>query len=334
MDDVRLIDPALLDSFVGRRVLVTGGAGFIPSHLTLALLSAGADVVLVDAQPIDLERMYSHAPGRVDAVQVAVGTPAFQQFFAAQSFDYIFHLAARAYAAGSVQAPVDDFTTNLAATVDLLEQMRNLKSQARLVFASSAAVYGNPAKLPIEEGDLTVPVSPYGVSKLAAERYVAVYAQLYNIHAASLRLFSVYGPGQTKQVVFDLFDKLQRTPHELVVLGDGSQVRDLVFVGDVVHAFLAVAARGRGDGYAYNVASGIATSTAELAQAIIAVQNSYAQIRFTGATRPGDPERWVGRCEPLVAIGGAPASTLHDGIQATAQWFNMHIAGQAREVAA
>lgn len=334
MDNSRLLDPALRDNFDGQRVLVTGGAGFIPSHLVRALLMAGANVVLVDAQPIDVDALYSYAHGRVQAVQAAVGTATFQRFFAAQPFDYIFHLAARAYAAGSVQAPVDDFLTNLAATVDLLDQMRELKSQARLVFASSAAVYGNPTKLPIEEGDVTVPVSPYGVSKLAAERYVAVYAQLYQLHAASLRLFSVYGPGQVKQVVFDLFDKLHRTPHELVVLGDGSQVRDLVFVDDIVRAFLTVAVRGRGDGYVYNVASGFGVTTADLARAIIAVQHSQAKIRFTGATRPGDPERWVGSCEPLKAIGGTPRSTLHDGLRATAQWFNRHVAEQEQEVAA
>lgn len=338
MSQPALIAPAPHKVFRGRRALITGGAGFIAGHLAAALLQLDAEVVLVDALPLHewpSDVPWSSASRRPEPYQLVVGSAPFRQFLAqAAPFDFIFHLAARAYAAGSVQAPVDDFTMNLVATVDLLDQMRELGSQSRLVFASSAAVYGNPARLPIEEGDLTVPVSPYGVSKLAAERYVAVYAKLYGIHADSLRLFSVYGPGQPKQVVYDFFDKLARSPHELVVLGDGSQVRDMVYVGDVVRAFLTVAAGGRGDGFAYNVASGVATSTAELAREVIAVQNAQARVRFTGATRPGDPERWLGRCEPLAALGGAPCTSLRAGLEATAAWFNATVGANAQEVSA
>jgi UDP-glucose 4-epimerase len=190
-------------------------------------------------------------------------------------------------------------------------------------------VYGEPAKVPIEESDVTVPVSPYGVSKLAAERYVAVYARLYGLRAASLRLFSVYGPYQTKQVVYDLLVKLRQSPHRLVVLGDGSQMRDLVYVADVVRAFLGVAARGRTDGFAYNVASGVGTTIAELAQAIVEVQAAPATIAFTGRTRPGDPERWIGSSAALAALGAAPRYRLRDGLRETAAWFNASTAAAA-----
>ena len=313
-------------AFRDARILVTGGAGFIGRHLTSALLAGGAEVVVVDERPLPT----NGEPRRsLSTRQVSMGSPAFAACFRQDGpFDYIFHLAARAYAADSVNAPYGDFITNLVATVDLLEQLRALKASGRLIFASSAAVYGNPAKLPVEESDVTVPISPYGVSKLAAERYVAVYARLYQLPAASLRLFSVYGPYQTKQVVYDFFAKLRASPQRLVVEGDGTQVRDLVYVADVVRAFLAVAARGRGDGFAYNVASGVGTSTADLAQRIIRVHQAEATIAFTGSTRPGDPERWVGSCEPLAALGGAPIHSLDEGLQATAHWFNTHMALQ------
>lgn len=341
-----MIDTQLAQTFAAARVLVTGGAGFIASHLIEALISCGADVTVVDSrltphdpplehgwQPIRYRR---GTPGstQLHVHAIAVGTEVFHRFLQNEPpFDYIFHLAARAYAAASVDTPRLDFTTNLVATVDLLEQLRALGGHSKLVFASSAAVYGNPTRLPIHENDLTVPISPYGVSKLAAERYLAVYAQLYGIPAASLRLFSVYGPRQRKQVVYDLFHKLQRSPDELVVIGDGSQMRDLVYVEDVVCAFLTVAARGRMDGSTYNVASGVGTSTADLARMIIDVQDADARITFTERTRPGDPERWIGAAPSLDVIGGAPRVMLREGLQATAQWFNAAV-GMEKEWAA
>jgi len=181
-------------------------------------------------------------------------------------------------------------------------------------------------RLPICEQDPTLPISPYGVSKLAAERYVAVYARLYGISAASLRLFSVYGPGQRKQAVYDLFCKLHHSPDELVVLGDGTQVRDMIYVEDAVRAFLTVAARGRSDGHAYNVATGMGVATGDLARAIIAVQGGRARIRFTEQTRPGDPDCFLGSSAALAALGGAPRCSLLDGLRATAAWFNASVA--------
>jgi UDP-glucose 4-epimerase len=316
-------------AFDGARVLVTGAAGFIGSQLTHALAGAGADVTALDrAHP-------AVALAGPRFVPVEVGGAAFRTWYhRAGSFDYVFHLAARAYAAASVQAPYDDFAANLWATVNLLELLRAESRPPHLVFASSAAVYGNPATLPIGEDAPLVPLSPYGVSKLAAERYVAVYAQLYGIPAASLRLFSVYGPGQRKQVVYDLFARLHESPQLLTVLGDGSQVRDLVFVGDVVRAFMVIAARGRRDGFAYNVASGVGTSTAELARRIVQIQGTAARIVFTGATRPGDPERWLGRCEALAALGAAPVTPLSEGLQLTADWFNQAHPAFSQEVSA
>jgi UDP-glucose 4-epimerase len=322
------LDPTLRSSFHGARTLVTGGAGFIARHLTAGLLAVGADVVLVDERPLPS----SGYPGAAwpESHQLSVGTEPFRRFLQqAGPFDYIFHLAAQAYAADSVGAPMLDFNANLVATLDLIEQLRLLNAPSRFVFASSAAVYGNPTRVPIEESDITIPISPYGVSKLAAERYVAVYARLHGLSAASLRLFSVYGPHQMKQVVYDLLRKLRASPDRLVVLGDGTQMRDLVYVGDVARAFLTVAARGRADGYAYNVASGVGTSTAELARLIVEVQQSTADIVFTGAIRPGDPERWIGAAAPLAQLGAAPCVSLHDGLRATAQWFNTDAAEQA-----
>jgi UDP-glucose 4-epimerase len=316
----REIPREVSDAFCGARVLITGAAGFIAGHLASALLASGAELILLDERPITVPELVD---GASQIASLGVGSEEFRQFLGQmRPPDYLFHLAARAYAAGSVGEPYADFCTNLAATVELLETLRAAKERPRLLFASSAAVYGEPGELPITEANLTVPISPYGVSKLAGERYVSVYARLYDLSASSLRLFSVFGPGQRKQVVYDLFAKLRASPEELTVLGDGSQVRDFVFVKDIVSAFLTVAARGRSDGSAYNVASGVGTSIAHLAREIVAAQQPGARIAFTGATRPGDPDRWIGSAEPLRALGWEPAYSLRDGLRETAAWFN------------
>lgn len=313
--------PALRAVFGGARVLVTGGGGFIARHLTSQLLAMGAEVVLVG----------SHSPLPSTAArgdwpplhQLSVGDEAFGRFLErAGPFDYIFHLAARTHATGSVSEPFHDFTANLVASMHLLEQLRQLRQRPRLVLASSAAVYGSARMLPIEETDQTVPLSPYGVSKLAMERYAAVYARLYGLSAASLRPFSVYGPFQRKQVVYALLEQLRTSPHELVLLGDGTQVRDLVYVADVARAFLVVAARGRADGFAYNAATGVSTSLGALARQILEIQGADARISFSGVNRPGDQDRLVGSNAALAALGWAPAYSVPEGLRETAAWFN------------
>lgn len=312
----------------GATALVTGGDGFIGRHLVDALVASGALVTVVDALPGEPR------PGVAERRSLAVGTDEFGRFLrGVPAFDLIFHLAGSASVPQSVIAPVGDFEANLATTLRLLEQLRERGGRTHLLFASSAAVYGDPVTSPIEESDPTVPVSPYGVSKLAAERYIAVYARLYGTRASTLRMFSVFGPGQGKLVVYDLLRKLRDSPEELVVHGDGTQARDFVYIGDAVRAFLRVAERGPADGRAYNVATGTGTSTAELAREVVRLRGGTARITFSGTTRPGDPERWIGSPARLRSLGWEPGCTLRDGLRSTAEWFDV-VHGPARAEAA
>jgi UDP-glucose 4-epimerase len=173
-----------------------------------------------------------------------------------EPYDAIFHFAANAYVPPSVANPAWDYQINFESTFQLLEAMRAVQHPATLVYASSAAVYGNPLRIPVSETDATFPISPYGVGKLAAERYVAVYSGLYGIRAASLRLFSIYGPRQRKQVVYDLMERISQNRDELFIHGDGTQERDFGYVEDVARAAMIVAERGALGGEVYNVGSG------------------------------------------------------------------------------
>jgi UDP-glucose 4-epimerase len=339
------------------RVLVTGGAGFIGSHLVGELVRLGAAVTVVDnlrtGRLANLSAAAGAAPAQPaaptsgrDSVSLPAGkrvpTPASGIHFieadliqALESpsldlagFDFVFHLAANPYIPPSVTDPRMDFQANLESTLALLEKLRALQGNLlgarapQLINTSSAAVYGNPARLPICEGDPTVPIAPYGVSKLAAERYVAVYSQLYGLPATSLRLFSVFGPRQHKQVVYDFLGKLARDPGRLEILGDGTQARDFVYVGDVVQAMLLVAAAAPGAGETYNVATGQTHTIRELAEEVCTLCGLAPQITCTGQVRPGDAEKWYVDISALQALGYRPRTTLGQGLAAIRDWFN------------
>lgn len=306
----------------GARALVTGGAGFIGSFLIERLLSLGVDVTVVD----------SFVTGRLDNLAGPIPTERLvvgdlpdilrQRRLHLDTYDFIFHLAANAYVPRSVADPSFDYEMNTRGSFCLLEAMRRSGSRARLVNISSAAVYGEPARQPITEGDSLAPIAPYGVSKLAAERYAAVYAHLYGLRTVSLRLFSVYGPRQRKQVVYDLLAKLHANPDRLEVLGDGTSTRDLSYVEDVVEAMLVAATSAPGGGEALNVASGESQTIRELVTTLCRVCCVAPEIAFTGEERAGDARRWEVNIDRIKSLGYAPRSTFAEGIRATKEWFD------------
>jgi UDP-glucose 4-epimerase len=301
--------------------LVTGGAGFIGSHLCEALVNRGVHVIVVDDLSSgdigNIERIAT----QIDLLQFDIRSSAFHRLVRTQQFDVIFHLAGNSYVPPSVKEPERDFSLNLHATFQLLETLRCQAPQTALIVASSAAVYGDPQAIPVFETALTDPVSPYGVSKLAMERYVAVYSRLYGLKAASLRFFSVYGPRQRKQLVYDFFQKLSRNPEELEILGDGTQVRDLVYVTDVTQALLLVHDRGSMCGEVYNVGTGVGQSTREIGEAVVRAAGLTPKVRFTGAIRPGDADKWIAGLGGLTKLGYVPQVMLDEGIQQTWEWY-------------
>lgn len=301
-------------SWLGESVLVTGGAGFIGSHLVEELVGAGASVTVLDNRPVT---RFEVGP---DIALSDIRGDSRWSFVDLGGFDVIFHLAANAYVPPSVEDPLSDYATNCTATLNLLEALRVQRWPGRLVYASSAAVYGNPMCSPVREAYPTVPVSPYGVGKLAAERYCSVYAQLYGLNIASLRIFSVYGPWQRKQVVYDLMCKIA-AGGPLHIHGDGTQVRDFTYVTDVVRAAMAVAACGDMAGEAYNVASGSETTIHELAIGLCSFMGAAPEFNYTGVNRPGDPERLAVDISYLRTLGYEPQVKFADGLAATVDWF-------------
>ena len=303
-------------------ILVTGGAGFIASHLVEALVEAGLNVTVVDNFITGSAENLKAVNKKINVIVGDLGDLLRLNRLNVADYMYIFHLAANPYIPPSVENPAYDLYQNLQNTFALLEALRKATQRPRLINASSAAVYGNPARLPIRETDPTVPISPYGVSKLAAERYVAVYSQLYDIPAISMRFFSVYGPRQRKQVVFDILRKLHANPREIEILGDGSQARDFAFVDDVVQAMLLGAKKAPGKGETYNVASGTTYTIKDLVNLWCEICGVAPEIKYTGHVRPGDAERWEVDLSKLQTLDYRPQTCLEEGLRSVRAWYD------------
>lgn len=302
-----------------RKTIVTGGAGFIGSHLVEQLVKRGDEVTVIDLCTTGSLANLKQVKSQVQTLSHDLRQLNWEKVL--EDCDLVFHLGANAYVPPSVERPAWDCELNFGSTFRLLEAIRESRWKGALIYASSAAVYGNPAKLPIQEDDPTVPISPYGVAKLAAERYIAVYSQLYDIKAASLRFFSIFGPRQKKQVIFDLMRKIEDNPRQIQIYGDGTQLRDFNYVVDTAAACVLVSEAGKLAGEVYNVASGYEVSILQLAQEICQVMKANPKFSFTGDVRPGDAQRWTVDIGKLSGIGYAPRFSLAEGLGQTYRWY-------------
>jgi UDP-glucose 4-epimerase len=257
-----------LKGFEGKQVVVTGGAGFIGSNLCRTLLEQGAKVTAFD-------NLYS---GKIEFIEDLMdkGLNFAQEDIrdaaalekATKNCAVIFHLAAQTSVPFSMKNPEEDSEINVVGTLNVLEAAR--KAGARVVFSSSAAVYGNPEKRPTPETYPTHPIAFYGLSKLLGENCCRFYQEIYGSEVVILRIFNVYGPN-CHGVMYDFLNKLQRTPNKLEVLGTGRQSRDFIYISDMVDFLLEAATSPAAAGEVFNVGTGTTTSVSELAKMIIEI---------------------------------------------------------------
>jgi len=313
-------------------ILVTGGAGFIGSHLVEELIRGAARVTVVDNLSSGRMRNLEAVRDRLELLQLDLSRDDLRPLLAERGFATIFHLAGFASVPESVNHPRQDFEKNVVATFNLLEAVREASPRTRVIVASSAAVYGEGKGEPLREDDLTLPVAPYGVSKLAAERYAAVYANVYGLRAASLRLFPVYGPRLRGLVIHDLARKVIENPRELFIHGDGTQVRDFNYVANVVDALLFVAERGALTGETYNVGSEEPVAIRDLAHMICRVMNADPRFVFSGEVRPGVAQRWYADITRIKQLGYRPRLKLAEGLAATIAWLEQELGAKSHDI--
>ncbi|MBI4214398.1 GDP-mannose 4,6-dehydratase [archaeon] len=262
-------------------VLVTGGCGFIGSHLVNLLLSDSAEVNVLD----DLSNSAKDSCPSGAKLRVGSVTDKEAVRKALKDCDIVFHLAAKISVPESIKDPLMTMHTNAEGTGILLEECRRSETLESFVLASSAAVYGDAGTKAVKETDYMMPLSPYGQSKIEAEKLCARYADETGLKASSLRIFNVYGAGQSREYagVISRFVENAKTGKPLTVFGDGNQTRDFVYVQDACEAFL-LASKVRGT---FNIGSGKSTTINELAALVLELTGSSSPIR-RAQSREGD----------------------------------------------
>ncbi len=304
-----------------KRVLVTGGAGFIGSHLVERLLAEGLEVTVLDDFSTGSTKNLASVEGAVGVIRGSI-LDASAIGEAARGAKCVFHLAAIVSVPRSVQEPLLVDEVNCRGTLMALEASR--REGAKFVFSSSAAVYGDSPELPKTEAMAPEPVSPYGAQKLAGEAYVRAYAASFGMEACSLRYFNVYGPRQDPTSPYSgVITKFLRSAlagEDLTIFGDGSQTRDFVYVQDVVEANI-LAMRARTCGEAFNVGTGASVDIERLAGEIAQEAGQGSIVRHA-APRAGDIEH--SRCDPSRAardLGFRAKVGIEEGIARTLEYF-------------
>ncbi|MFC6716704.1 SDR family oxidoreductase [Natrialbaceae archaeon GCM10025810] len=311
-------------------VLVTGGAGFIGSHLANAFLDHGHSVTVLDIldpyydlgiKDRNLELCRETAPDRFEFVEGSITDESLvNELFADAEFDVVYHQAAQAGVRTSVENPKKPHEINTTSLLNLLEAA-TATGVDRFVNASSSSVYGVPEYLPYDEDHPNTPKSPYGVTKLAAEHYCRVWTDVYDLPTVSLRYFTVYGPRMRPNMAITNFTSRCLNGESPVIYGDGKQTRDFTYIDDIVDANLALLETDAADGEAMNVGSTGNITIRELAEHVIDVTGAEVEIEYTDAKEADARHTHADVSKARDLIGYEPSTSIKEGVSSFVEWY-------------
>jgi UDP-glucose 4-epimerase len=317
----------------GRRVLVTGGLGFIGSNLARQLADLGADVLLVDSLLPDCGGDFFNLSGIEDRVRVNIADVRQDTTmnYLVRDREVIFNLAGQVSHIDSMRDPHTDLDINCRSQLTMLEACRQHNPAVKVVFAGTRQIYGRPDRLPVDETHLVRPTDINGINKAAGEYYHMVYNNVFGVRACSLRLTNVYGPRQlirhNRQGFIGWFIRLALEGREIQIYGDGSQVRDLVYVDDAADAFLRAGATDACNGAAFNVGGSEPIAHRDLVRLLLEAAGG-GSVRFVDW--PEEQRRidigsfWADSSKFQRTTGWAPSVTLGDGLRRTLAYYRAH----------
>ena len=342
MESPHRVKDAYLEWYRGRRVTITGGLGFIGSNLARALVDLDAEVVLVDslhphhgANPFNIAGIESRVNVVVGDVRDESQTPGF-----VREREVIFNLAGQVSHIDSMRDPLEDLEINARAQLTLLESCRRHNPTAKVVYAGTRQVYGKPARLPVDESHLVRPTDVNGVNKAAGEYYHLVYFSAFGVRACSLRLTNVYGPRQlirhNRQGFIGWFIRQAVEGHDIQIYGDGSQVRDFVFVDDAVDAFLRAGSSDAVNGDVFNVGGDQPISHRDLVRLLIdtAGSGSVRHVAWPDEKKSIDIGSFYSDSTKFrAAVGWQPRVPLTEGLRRTVAYYRAHLEHYVKEPA-
>ena len=320
------------DFYRGRKVLVTGGLGFIGSNLCRTLADLGAAVTAVDSLLPDYGGNVFNLAGYEEKVRINIAdVRGHGMEYLVRGQEVLFNLAGQVSHIDSMQDPVTDLEINCTSQLRLLEAVRHGNPELKVVYAGTRQVYGRPLYLPVDEKHLLQPVDVNGINKISGEFYHLVYHQVYGIRASSLRLTNTYGPRQlikhNRQGFIGWFVRQAAFGEEIEVFGDGRQMRDFNHVDDVVDAFLRAGARAEADGQVLNLGHPQPVSLVELVRLLLEVAGggSFKLVPFPEERKRidiGDFYADISRAQ--ATLGWAPLTGLREGLQQTVDYYRRH----------
>ncbi len=295
-------------------IIIIGSQGFIGSHLCSFFVSNGHTVLGADILETPANLKY-------DYVKVSRLSAEWEDLLNVMQFDICINAAGSGNVSYSVSHPVIDFESNTLDVMRILDALRKYQPSCKYLHISSAAVYGNPTSLPINETAQLSPISPYGYHKMMSEIICKEYAHLFKIPIAIVRPFSIYGNGLRKQLIWDICNKIAQND-EITLFGTGRETRDFIHISDFVLLIDLIIKNNSFTCEIYNAASGIETSIHDVASIFANYYSSNKKINFSNEVKEGDPVNWRADISEIHKIGFTAKANFEKSILAYIKWFN------------
>jgi UDP-glucose 4-epimerase len=299
------------------KLLIIGAAGFLGRAITRYFSQHGWDVYGVDRDPASIKGLKEYAA-------LELPHPLFDELLTRWQPHACIHAAGRASVPLSMQDPASDFRDGPVLTFYLLDSLRHYVPQCSFVFLSSAAVYGNPLSLPVTEEQTPAPISAYGYHKQQSEIICREHSKLWNMKTSSVRIFSAYGPGLRRQVIWDIVNKAL-TQFEVRLQGTGQESRDFIHVDDIAFGLKILVDKSPMQGDVYNLASGQETYIEELAALVLKQLDCATPPIFSGELPHGTPQHWRADISQIGSLGFAPQIKLEQGIKEFVAWCRREV---------